>query len=84
VLVAGLGLHLGDGLDLALQDEETLVVQIYTPVLEKCGDCGEVGGLAVDIVGARVVLEGSAGDDEVRVGKDFGGTTRLMIPLASM
>ncbi|KAI6768655.1 hypothetical protein HG531_010844 [Fusarium graminearum] len=57
VLVAGLGLHLSDGLDFTLKNQETLVVQINAPIAEESCDCREVGFFSVDVVFARVVLE---------------------------
>ncbi len=71
VLVAGFGLHLGDRLDLSLEDQETLVVEIHAAVAEEGSDRGEVRGLAVDVVLAGVVLERLAGDDEARIGNDL-------------
>ena len=57
MFVGGLGLHLGDGLDLTLQNEETLVVQVNATSTEEGSDRGEIGLFSIDVIFARVVLE---------------------------
>ena len=70
-LVAGvrsLRLHHGDLLNLALEDEESVVVEVDAVMLEEVGDVGEVAGLLIDEVLGGVVAVGLARDDEVAVG----------------
>jgi hypothetical protein len=57
VFVAGLGLHLSNGLDLTLENQETLVIKIDAPIAEECRDCREVGFFSINVVFARVILE---------------------------
>jgi hypothetical protein len=77
VFVASLGLHLSDGLDFTLKNQETLVVQIDAPIAEEGCDCREVGFFSIDVVFARVVLESLSRNDEFGLGDNLMATTRL-------
>jgi hypothetical protein len=71
VLCLGLGLHHGDLLDLALEDEEPVVVEVDAARLEQVGDVGERARVVVDEVFGRVVLVGHSRDDQRAVWHDF-------------
>lgn len=55
------------------------MVKIDTPIAKQSCNCCEVGFFSVDVVFARVVLEGFSGDNELRFGDDFMTTARLKL-----
>jgi hypothetical protein len=77
VFVSGLGLHLSNRLNLTLKNQESLVVKIDAPIAKQSCNCCKVGFFSVDVVFARVVLEGFSGDNKLRIRNDFMATTRL-------
>jgi len=58
------GLHLRNGFDLALENEETLVLQIDTACFEEGGDFREGAGFVIDCVARRVVLVCGTANDQ--------------------
>ena len=70
VLRLALGRHLRNALDLALQDQEPLVVQVDPAPAEQRGDFGVVGPLPVDRVLRLVVAERGAGNHQGAVRHD--------------
>ena len=67
---AHLWLHLRNALDLALQDQEALVVEVDAFSFEQGGDFGKVAEPAVDGVLGRVVAVRLTSHDQLRVGHD--------------
>mmetsp|Transcript_120281 Transcript_120281/g.285795 ORF Transcript_120281/g.285795 Transcript_120281/m.285795 type:complete len:458 (+) Transcript_120281:2399-3772(+) len=59
-----LGLHERDLLDFALQNQETVVIQVHPALAEKSNDLGEVASLSIDVVLGLIVLERLAGHTE--------------------
>ena len=82
VLVLGTRGHLGDGLDLALQNEETLVIQVDALGLEESGCLGEGGLARVDKVLRGVVAVGRARDNEFATGDHLEAVAREVDDLA--
>jgi hypothetical protein len=63
--------------DFSLKDEETFVVEVNATVTQQRGHSRKVGLLVVDVVLARVVPEGLAGNDELGIRNYRVTTTRL-------
>jgi hypothetical protein len=55
------------------------VVEIDTPIAKQSCNCCKVGFFSVDVVFARVVLEGFSGDNKLRLRDDFMTTARLKL-----
>ena len=70
VLGLALGGHHGDHLDLALQDEEAVVVEVDALGVQVLGHVLEGAVLPVELVAGRVVPAGDAGDDDLAAGDD--------------
>ena len=62
------GFHESDLLNLALQDEEPVVIQVDAFGPEQLGHLLELAAPPVDLVVGRVVLGGRPRNDELRVG----------------
>lgn len=54
------------------------MVKVDAPVTKQCGDGCKIGLFSVDIVFARIILEGLSRNDKLGVGDDFGSTTGLL------
>ena len=63
MLCLGFGFHLRNGFDFALENEETLMLQIDTACFEEGGDFSEGANFVIDCITRRVVLVcGTAND----------------------
>jgi len=74
----GLGLHHGDLLHLALEDEEAVVVEVDALAPQQLADLGEGLGLAVHGVGALVGREGRARHDDLAAGHELEGVAAVV------
>jgi hypothetical protein len=60
-----------------LENQESLVIKIDTSIAKESGDCRKVGFFAIDVIFARVVLEGFSGNDKLGVRDNLMATTGL-------